>query len=157
MTVRSEPLENGKAPAARGRFSYNRIAGAATWVIGCFLTYLFLRTFEGDPLGIGGAIGGAIVAQLLLTLAERPLWRWVFRRRGGKLVLVGFVITLVDGALNAAGLYPFLGALSDTNVVAMFADAFSIDPTVGKSTSLLLAIVLGLTVAGLAEYFWELD
>lgn len=155
-TAKSEPLNEGKAPA-RGRFSYNRLAGAVAWLIGAYLTYLFLRTFAGDPLGLGGAIVVAIVAQALLTMAERPLWRWLLRRRGGRFVLASLAVTLIDGALNAAGLYPYIGKLSGTNVVTMFSDALSIDPTIGKPTTLLLAGVLGLIVAALAEFYWELD
>lgn len=152
-TVKSEPLTT---PAAR-RLSINRAAGAATWLIGAYLTYLFLRTFQGDPLGLLGASVVALLAQLLLTLAERPLWRFLLRRKGGRFVLASVAMTFVDAALNAAGLYPYMGKLSGTNVVTMFAEVFELSPAIDKRAALLLAGFLGLIVAGLAEFFWELD
>lgn len=152
-TVKSEPLTT----PARRRFSVNRAAGAATWVIGAYLTYLFLRTFQGDPLGLLGALVAAVIAQAILTLAERPLWRFLLRRKGGRLVLASVAVTFIDGALNAAGLYPYMGKLSGTNVITMLAEVFEISPTIDKRAALLLAGFLGLIVAGLAEFFWELD
>lgn len=150
--VRSEPLST-----AQRRLSYNRLAGAAAWLIGVYLTYLFLRTFKGDPLGLIGASAVAFIAQGLLTLAERPLWRWLLRRKGGRFVLASLGVTLIDGLLNAAGLHPYIGALSGSNVVTMVTDVAQLDPTIGKSASALIAFVLGLLIAALAEFYWELD
>jgi hypothetical protein len=150
--IRSEPLG-----AAGHRLSYNRLAGAAAWLIGAYLTYLFLRTFKGDPLGMIGAGGVALIAQGLLTLAERPLWRWLLRRKGGKFVLASLGVTLIDGLLNAAGLYPYIGALGGSNVVSMVTDVAQLDPTIGKSASAIIAFALGLLIAALAEFYWELD
>lgn len=150
MTVRSESLTPHKV-------NYNRIAGAGAWLIGVFLTYLFLRTFKGDPLGLIGAGIVALIAQGLLTLAERPLWRWILKRKDGRFIVASVVVTGIDGLLNAAGLYPYIGALTGSNVVSMIADVASIDPTIGKPAAFLIAGAVGLLVAALAEFYWELD
>lgn len=150
MSVRSEPLTTQKV-------NYNRVAGAGAWAIGVFLTYLFLRTFKGDPLGLIGAGVVAFIAQWLLTLAERPLWRWILRRKDGRFILASVVVTGIDGLLNAAGLYPYIGALTGSNLVAMIADVARVDPTIGKPAAFVLAGVIGLLVAALAEFYWELD
>jgi hypothetical protein len=148
--VRSEPLTPQKV-------NYNRVAGAGAWAIGVLLTYLFLRTFKGDPLGFLGAIAVALIAQWLLTLAERPLWRWILRRKDGRFILASVAVTMIDGLLNAAGLYPYIGALTGSNVATMIADVAHIDPTIGKPAALVLAGAIGLLVAALAEFYWELD
>lgn len=150
--LRSEPLT-----PTRRRLSYNRLAGVIAWLIGVYLTYLFLRTFNGDPLGLIGAGIVALISQALLTLAERPLWRWLLRRKGGRFVLASVAVTVIDGLLNAAGLYPYIGALTGSNVVTMITDVANLDPTIGKSAALAIAFVLGLLVAALAEFYWELD
>src|SRR5215213_279381 len=103
--VRSQPLGGQK-------MNYNRVAGGGAWLIGVFLTYLFLRTFKGDPLGWFGAVAVALIAQWLLTLAERPLWRWILRRKDGRFIAASVAVTAIDGLLNAAGLYPYVGALT---------------------------------------------
>lgn len=148
MSVRSEALH---------KVNYNRLAGAGAWLIGVFLTYLFLRTFKGDPLGLLGALVIAFIAQGLLTLAERPLWRWIFRRKDGRFIGASVVVTGIDGLLNAAGLYPYIGALTGSNVVAMIADVTRIDPTIEKPAAFVIAGAVGLLVAALAEFYWELD
>jgi hypothetical protein len=43
--VRSEALTPHKV-------NYNRVAGAGAWLVVAFLTYLFLRTFKGDPAAL---------------------------------------------------------------------------------------------------------
>jgi len=150
MSVRSESLTPKKV-------NYNRLAGGGAWLIGVLLTYLFLRTFKGDPLGLVGAVVVAFIAQWLLTLAERPLWRWVLRRKDGRFIVASMAVTGVDGLLNAAGLYPYIGALTGSNLVAMIADVAHIDPTIEKPAAFLIALAIGLLVAALAEYYWELD
>ena len=150
MSVRSESLTPQKV-------NYNRVAGAGAWAVGAFLTYLFLRTFKDDPLGLFGAISVALIAQWLLTLAERPLWRWVLRRKDGRFIFASVAVTCIDGLLNAAGLYPYIGALTGSNVVTMIADVARVDPTIGKPAAFVLAGAIGLLVAALAEFYWELD
>jgi hypothetical protein len=138
------------------KMNYNRVAGGGAWLIGVFLTYLFLRTLKGDPLGGVGALAVALIAQWLLTLAERPLWRWLLRRKDGRFIAASVAVTGLDGVLNAAGLFPYIGALTGSNVVAMIADVAHVDPTIGKPAALLIALAIGLLVAALAEYYWEL-
>jgi len=99
----------------------------------------------------------AFVAQWLLTLAERPLWRWILRRKDGRFIMASVVVTGIDGLLNAAGLYPYVGSLTGSNLVAMIADVARVDPTIEKPAAFLIAGAVGLLVAALAEFYWELD
>jgi hypothetical protein len=98
--VRSEPL----ATETR-HIAWNRVASAISWLIGVLFTYLLLVAVA-PALGWFWAVLIAAGAQLLLTLAKRPLWRWALRRKGGKLVLFAVGVTLVDGGINAGGIYP---------------------------------------------------
>jgi hypothetical protein len=99
----------------------------------------------------------ALIAQWLLTLAERPLWRWILRRKDGRFILASVTVTGIDGLLNGAGLYPYIGALTGSNLVAMIADVAQVDPTIGKPVALAIAGAISLLVAALAEFYWELD
>src|SRR5215207_8159733 len=108
MSVRSEPLHSETRHVA-----WNRVAAVVSWLIGVLFTYLLLKAVA-PALDFLVALGIALSSQLLLTLAERPLWRWALRRKGGRLVLFAIGVTLVDGGINAGGIYPYVPRLPDT-------------------------------------------
>jgi hypothetical protein len=146
-TVRSEPL-------TRAPFAWSRIASAVAWIGGVFTTYLFVATAAASiPWYI--SLIAACVIQWVLTIAEKPLWRVMLRRKGGKFVILGVLMTCVDGVFNAAGIYPYVGRLAQTNVGTMLAEVLGVSQTMGTRASFLLAFVIGLVIAGLPEYLWE--
>ncbi len=152
--VQSTPLKDGK-PAERERsLDTNRIAAIVAWLLGTFTTYLFIaRAMPGASWFIGAAL--AATAQWLLTIAERPLWRFLMRRRGGRMVALGLVVTLVDGLLNAGGIYPYMGRLAQTDVGLMLTEVLGVKSAMTSTSAFSLALALGLVVAGLPEYLWE--
>ena len=151
MSVRSEPLHTDTRHIA-----WNRVASAISWLIGVVFTYLLL---EAVAPGVGWfwAVLIAAGAQLLLTIAERPLWRWALRRKGGKLVLFAVCVTLVDGGINAGGIYPYVPQLSKSGLGKMLIEVFALSPTVSSPAAAVIALAIGLLVAGLSEYLWEME
>jgi hypothetical protein len=150
MSVRSEPLHN------ESRIAWNRVASVISWLIGVLFTYLLLQAVA-PKLGWFWALIIAGGSQLLLTIAERPLWRWALRRKGGKLVLFGVGVTLIDGGINAGGIFPYVPRLANTDVGKMLIEVFDLSPKISTGASALIALAIGLLVAGLSEYLWEVE
>jgi hypothetical protein len=135
----------------------NRIAAFAAWLLSVWFTaLLFASAGELPILGIGGLL--ALALQAMLTIAERPIWRYAYKRNGGKILLMGVLITLADGVLlNGAGIYPAIGTLTKTPVGFMLTDSLALAPTIDKVPAAVIAAFIGTVVAGLAEYLWELS
>lgn len=150
MGVRSEPLHKNDDSIA-----WNKIAAIIAWLVSAFFTYAFLRQLMPSLFWVT-ALMMSLTGQFLLTLAERPIWHWAFRR-GGKILLAGIIATAFDGALNAGGIYPFIPRLANTSLGAMFINAFEMSANVGSFVHLLIALILGTFSAGLAEYLWEVN
>jgi hypothetical protein len=151
MSVRSEPLHTDTRHIA-----WNRVASVISWLIGVLFTYLLLRDVA-PALGLLLALTIAGGSQLLLTLAERPLWRWALRRKGGKPVLFAVGVTMVDGGINAGGIYPFVPELSKSGLGKMLIEIFGLSPAVSAPAAGVIALAIGLLVAGLSEYLWEME
>jgi hypothetical protein len=154
-TVHSEPLRDGKpAERARSQVAWHRVAAVVAWLLGTFTTYLFFaRAMPGASWLVSALLAGGV--QWLLTIAERPLWRFLMRRNGGRLAVVGLVVTFVDGLLNAGGLYPYMGRLAQTDVGRMLAEVMNVQAAMTPSAAFLLALTIGLLLASLSEYLWE--
>jgi hypothetical protein len=155
MTAQTETTKDERTDQPpRVRFAWHRIAAIVAWLGGAFTTWLLLdRATPGLPWLVGALIAGLV--QWTLTIAERPVWRWALRRRGGRLALLGLVVTIVDGVINAGGLYPHVGRLARTDVGAMVTEVLSVQQVMTPRASALLAFALGLVIAGLPEYLWE--
>jgi hypothetical protein len=148
MTVREEPLRRA-AP-------WSKVASAIAWLCGVFTTYLFIATSAVDvPWHV--SLLAAFVIQWVLTIAEKPLWRVMLRRKGGKFVLLGIIMTCIDGVFNAAGIFPYVGRLAQTNVGAMLSEVLGVSQTMGTRSAFMLAFAIGLVIAALPEYLWEVD
>jgi len=80
---------------------------------------------------------------MLLTIAERPLWRWALRRKGGKLVLFAVGVTLADGLINAGGVYPFVPQLAQTGLGQMLIEVFGLSPSVSAPAAAVMRSRLG--------------
>src|SRR5262245_17985427 len=95
----------------RRTLSASKMAAIVAWLGGVFTTWLFFHVAIPELPWYIASVAAALV-QWTLTLAERPLWRYLLKRNGGKLAGVAVVVTLVDGLLNAAGIYPFTSRLA---------------------------------------------
>lgn len=146
MTTITQPV--------RRTVPWNRIAAGAAWLGGVATTYLFFQAAMPE-LGAWIAIAIAVVLQWILTLAERPLWRALLKRGGGRLAGVALIVTFFDGLLNAAGIYPFASRLGQTDLGLMLAEVFGLQATVGSPTAFVVAFLAGLLVASLPEALWE--
>jgi hypothetical protein len=143
-----------QAPVARRALHWSKIGAIAAWLGGVFTTYLFLHVAMKElPAFI--AVAAAALIQWVLTLAERPLWRALLKRSGGRYAGVAIVVTLIDALLNAAGIYPFTNRLAQTDLGRMLAEVFAVQPTMGTRAAFLVAFLIGLLVASLPEALWE--
>src|SRR6266496_2604167 len=112
MTVREQPFPQRRV------IPWSKLAAVMAWFGGVFTTWLFISASALSlPLYIG--LPAAALIQWVLTIAEKPLWRVMLRRKGGKFVILGIVVTIVDAVFNAAGIYPYVGRLAYTNVGMM--------------------------------------
>lgn len=138
----------------RRALPWSKIAALVAWLGGVFTTWLFITTAAADmPWYIGLLTAGVI--QWVLTIAEKPLWRVMLRRKGGKFVFLGIIVTCIDGVLNAAGVFPYVGRLAQTNVGTMLSEVLGVSQTIETRSAFLLAFAIGLVIAGLPEYLWE--
>jgi hypothetical protein len=143
-----------QAPPQRRALQWNKIAAVLAWLGGVYTTYLFFtRAMPELPMPFALAVAGLI--QWLFTLAERPLWRYLLKRSGGKFAGVAVVVTIGDGLLNAAGVYPFMGRLAQTDLGLMLSEVLTVEPTMGNRAAFLVALLIGLLVASLPEALWE--
>lgn len=134
--------------------SWNKIASVVAWFGGVFTTYLFFHAAMPE-LAIPFAVIGAAVVQGLLTFAERPLWRWLLKRPGGKFAGVALIVTGIDALFNAAGIYPFTSRLAQTQLGVMLSEVFGVQATMSAQPSFAVAFLIGLLVASLPEALWE--
>jgi hypothetical protein len=142
------------APIARRSLHWTKIAAVVAWLGGVFTTYLFLHVAMPE-LSIVAAVVIAGALQWTLTLAERPLWRALLKRSGGRMAGVAVVVTILDALLNAAGVYPFMSRLAQTGLGQMLSEVFGVQPTMGTRAAFLVAFLLGLLAASLPEALWE--
>jgi predicted membrane-bound spermidine synthase len=134
--------------------SWNKAGAVVAWAGGVVTTYLFFHAAMPElPLLV--AILGATVVQGLLTLAERPLWRWLLKRSGGKFAGIAVIVTLIDTLFNAAGIYPFTSRLAQTQLGVMLAEVFNVQAAMSAQPSFFIAFLIGLLVALLPEALWE--
>ena len=154
MTVQSRELESEPAQRPKRDIAYHRIAAIVAWVLGTFTTYLFFaRAMPEAGWFVNALLAGGV--QWLLTMAERPLWRFLLRRKNGRFVVLGAIVTFVDGLFNAGGLYPYMGRLAQTDVGAMVAQVLHIRQAMDPMSAFLLALAIGIVLASLPEYLWE--
>lgn len=143
-----------QAQAQPRTISASKIAAAVAWLGGVFTTYLFAHVAVPE-MHWTIAIGIAAVVQWLLTLAERPLWRALLKRKGGRMAGVGVIVTIVDGCLNAAGIYPFTSRMAQTDLGRMLSEVFGVQAAMGSRPAFIVAFLVGLLVASLPEALWE--
>lgn len=146
MSVKSEPLVNG-APAARAKINIgNRVAAAIAWLVGLTATYLGLSALlTNAPVWL--PIVAALVAQGMLTWAERAIWH-------GRPSLVGGMALILDTLLNAGGVFPYALLLGNTPPVQMFAAVLNTPSQIGPVGAMIVSIVLGFAIAAAPEEFW---
>jgi hypothetical protein len=65
-------------------------------------------------------------------VAERPLWRWILRSKGGKLMLFAVGVTLVDGGINAGGIFPYVPRLFERGLGKMLIEVFALSPNISS-------------------------
>lgn len=147
MTVKSEPLVNGER--ARGGAAPNignRIAAVVAWLVGLAATYLGLAVLLTNAPWYVPALA-ALVAQGMLTWAERAIWR-------GKPSLVGALALLMDTLLNAGGVFPYALLLGATPPAIMIATVLGVPSQVGPLGAMIVSLVLGFAIAAAPEEFW---
>jgi len=148
MTVREQPIPQRRV------IPWSRFAAILAWLGGVFTTWLFFHAAMPELPWIIGVAAAALI-QWTLTLAEKPLWKYLLKRSGGRLAGVAVVMTLIDALLNAAGIYPFTSRLAQTDLGRMLAEVFGVQAAISAQPSFLVAFLIGLLVASLPEALWE--
>lgn len=129
------------------KLSTNKATSVIIWLIGAWLTAQTLHQLN-IPYPVNIIVGLAI--QFALTRAESPIWR------GKGFPKMGIAATVVDVAVNAAGAWPYIKLLGNTDFWKMLQDLMQspADPTL--ATLVVLVIGVGAFTACAAEYFWNL-
>lgn len=144
MTIKSIDLADGVPTKGRSPLTINRVLAVVGWLVGAAATYLGVQGMSGAPWTI--ALTFAIVTQLLLTWAERAMWR-------GKPSGVAALALLLDVALNAGGVYPYIRRAGETPVGVMLADVFG-GSQVGPWPAIIVSVVVGFLIAAAPEELW---
>lgn len=139
--MRSLDLVNG-APVRVS--TVNRILAVVAWCIGAVTTYLGILGMSGAPWLVAASF--AVVAQVLLTWAERAMWH-------GRPTLVGALALLFDVALNAGGVYAFVRRIGETPTGLMLSDVFG-GSAIGPIPAMIVALVVGFLIAAAPEELW---
>lgn len=142
------------AIAAEGRAAArsvpgNKVGAGVIWVVGAVMTYQFFDQIT-EATG-GGVLMVAVVCQLVLTLAQGPVWRG----RGGA---ISYAALFVDAVINFGGVMFYLANIDQAGSVQAIMSSFlgmsGEMPMIVKAT---LALIVAAIVAGLPEFLWKLD
>lgn len=144
----------------------NRAAAVMAWLFSAFTTSALIESVRNYAYGIpsvpsdsvlswfvnlalGGYLMAAVAVQLLLTLAESPIWK------GQKGTIVSWTFLIIDTLVNAAAIFPFVRVLDKTPVWYMIVTSFESDATYHPLAALVLTLFLGAVMAGAPEKLWS--
>lgn len=133
---------------AADEFPFNKLIALVVWLLGVGTTYMAINVLLGPDTPWYISVLTATVVQLVLTAVE-------YRFFQGERNEVGVIALCFDVAFNAGGLYDPMTRIGATPVGKALSDAFGVEPTVGKISALILAVVLGYLLARAPEYIWE--
>jgi hypothetical protein len=127
----------------------NKVGAGIIWTAGAVMTYQFfdqITSVEGP-----GILLVAIVCQLVLTLAQGPVWRG----RGGA---IGYTALFIDAVINFGGVMFYLANIDQAgSVQAIMSSFFGMSGELPMIVKAVLALAIAAIVAGLPEYLWKLD
>lgn len=141
-------MTSGQQLARRaGSLTSNKTAGLVVWLISAYTTTLFI-----DQIGLAGPVAYAlgIAIQWLFTKAETPIWR------GRGYPKLGIIVTVVDVAFNAVGIWPYVrDRLGATDLWKMIGDVTGDISPPTLTVRIIAVLVVGAAVAAGPEYFWS--
>lgn len=123
-----------------------RLVALLLWALAVVTTYQFVASFvavESTTL-----IAIAIVMQVVLTVCEGPFLR-------GMRDVVSMPAILIDTAINAAGIWIWVGNIDQSNVWRMVADVTGTSGGLNQWTAFLLAVLFGYFLAAAPEKVWR--
>ena len=129
-------------------FPFNKLIALVVWLLGVATTYMAIGVLLGSDTPWHVSMLAAVVVQIVLTAVE-------YRFFQGERNEVGVIALCFDVAFNAGGLYDPMTRIGATPVGKALADVFTLQPTVGKVSALVLALILGYLLARAPEYIWE--
>lgn len=123
-----------------------KVASAAIWVIGCYMTHEFFT-----QMNFGGQyrLALVIIIQLILTAGQSPVWY-------GRGSVISVALLVADALINFGGCLAFTSQLDQTGSIQAFQQSF-----VGRSGDIpglveaIVAACIAALVAGLPEYLWR--
>lgn len=127
----------------------NKVGASIIWAVGAVMTYAALdQISDYSP---GGLFMLTIVIQIILTLAQSPVWR-------GRGTIIGYTCLAIDAIFNFGGTMSFMANLDQMgSVQAMASTFFSWSAELPMPLKGVIALFLSAIIAGLPEYLWKLD
>lgn len=139
-------------------FPWTRYKTSATflWLVGCLATSsLVASIMQGLPSASGQVVWNykyllvAAICQWQLTTLESPLWHREYN-------LISICILVVDGCINAGGIFFVLLRMANTPFWKALDLTFtSIGPTVPLGAALVVSFFLGGLLAAAPEIVWR--
>jgi hypothetical protein len=130
------------------RPSNAKIAGGVVWLGGVVTTAMFLSSF----VRLDGLLLLAVAAGVQATLTAIELSFWRGDRNG---ITVGVMV--FDSAINAAGLWPMVRNIDQSNLWWFLVDVTGLAPTMSPAIAGILALIVGFVLAAAPELIWKLE
>jgi len=131
---------------SNGRY---KISAVIVWAFAVVTTYQFLvPILARQGYGDQATWWAAAVIQLILTVIESEFWH-------GQRGQVSGAAVVVDTLVNAAGLFPFVGGLSATNVWTMISAATGAGASINVVSVVIISLFLGYILAATPERIWR--
>jgi len=125
-----------------------RIGAAVVWLIGAVMTYNFFA--QTSDLGTGWLLLLTIGVQIVLTLAQSPVWH-------GRGSLISYTAIAVDALINFGGVMYFVANIDQAGSTQALMSVFGVSGGWPMPLKAVLAAFLSAVVAGLPEYLWRLN
>lgn len=139
----------GSMAAAAGSVPGNKVGSAIIWTVGAVMTYAAFDQISGWSPGTLFIM--TVVAQVILTLGQSPVWR-------GRGNLMSYTCLVVDAVINFGGVMAFMVNVDQMgSVQSLGATFFGWAGELPLPLKGGLALFFAAVIAGLPEFLWRLD
>jgi hypothetical protein len=126
--------------------SKTKVLGGVAWFGGVWTTALFLASFADlESLTL---LGVAMVVQLMFTAMELSFWK-------GDRSSITVAVLIADTAINAAGLWPMLQRIDQSNLWWFLIDVTGLSPVMSPVVGGGIACAIGFLLAAAPEFIWR--
>lgn len=137
-------MASATASRVRGGMGSKAVAVLA-WTIGVWTTYEFLKVLTS---GAEWTLGGALIAQAIMTAGESPLWR-------GKGRWWHILVLVLDSVTNVGGFFAYMMRLDQTDSWTAFNTGLGTSGGLNPLAALVLSLAVGVLTAAAPEFLWR--